>query len=128
MVEVDRYHLSGIAVTDSKPSGGAEADRGDDRFRPEFGFVVGMPADGVGAAAVSVGEDAVEGFAGHVDQAVSQSSQRGVPIGPLELLSRVPVVGVGLSKPAFEPGDTVAFAVHDRLSVLPWDLVAQRRE
>src|SRR5690606_21247849 len=82
----------------------AQAQRGDQRLRPQFRLVVAVPAHGVAAVAVEVGQHAVEWPAQLVLQAAPQGLQRRGPGPRYEAAARIAVDRVRVADPAAEPG------------------------
>ena len=88
------------AVAQQEAAGGPQAQRGDHRLRTQLRLVIAVPAHGVGATAVAVGQHAVEWPAQFGLQAVAQGRQLRQPGVRLEAAAGIAVHGPGVADPA----------------------------
>lgn len=113
------------AGAEAQGAAGAEAEGGDRRLGHQLRLVIGVPAHGVIAIAVAVGENGIEGTAQMGLQQGAQALQGRSPREGLVLLAAVAVGATGISKPAAEPGGGVLAAVEAQQGLLPGQGLAQ---
>lgn len=107
---------------------GAEADRRDERLRPELRLVVRMPAHAVPSISVQIQQNAVESRTVLLGQPAPPVGQQRGPRQRLVRVACVSVASVGIADPAGESWRGQRAAEHADRVIPPWDLLAQLHE